>query len=330
MIADIVLGFAWGDEAKSKVCSSLIKENKYNRTMRFNGSSNAGHTFYLNEQKIITHIVPTGAVFNIRSIIGPGCVINEADFWKEIDHLKQFNHDILNYVKIAHNAHIVQDRHKEEEVGETAIGTTKMGVGPAYRDKYARTGIRAESIDSFKGLLIDVYDEFYKSKEPITLLAEGAQALGLDIDWGTHYPFVTSSHCGVGSLINNGVPHKAIRKVVGVTKCYDTYVGTRAFQNILDPVLDKLADEGQEYGATTGRRRKTNYLNVDLLVRSAQMSCATDIIINKIDVLRKVNVWKVLKGNSILDLGSELSFVNYIRDLLPEIKFVFSNNPYTI
>lgn len=73
---------------------------------------------------------------------------------------------------------------------------------------------------------MDMYEEFYNSNMQPVILAEGAQSFNLDIDWGD-YPYVTSSHCGIGGLLNNGFSHKHVRNVYGVVKAYDTYVGAK-------------------------------------------------------------------------------------------------------
>jgi adenylosuccinate synthase len=334
MKADVVLGFVFGDEGKAKVVHDLLKTNDYTHTLRFNGGENAGHTIYINDEKVISHMVPTGAISGIKSIIGPGCALNVESFFAEMDRLAQYNPNIHDCVKIAYNCHIVTGNHLEEELKETKIGTTRKGIGPAYRDKHARTGLRAEDVDALKPYLIDPYAEFYQTKvkkkdrKNIRVLCEGAQALWLDIDWGD-YPYCTSSHCGVGAVMNNGVSHKSINKVYGVGKCYETYVGSKVFQT-KDPILTKLGDAGNEYGATTGRRRQVNYFNMDRMRQSCKMSGADTLILNKLDVLQKVDVWKVIENDNLFDLGNEAAFKRYIREAFKDVKVIFSTSPYHI
>lgn len=330
MITDVIIGGSLGDEGKGKVCAYLSSSGRYSHILRYNGGGNAGHSIYKQGQKVVTHIVPTGAVYGVRSIIGPGCVVSEASFFKELEELSKVNPSISKCVKIARNAHIVQDKHKLEEASESKIGTTKQGIGPAYRDKYARVGLRAEEVPSLKDYLVDMYDEFFVNHKDATILCEGAQAFGLDIDWGD-YPYVTSSHCGVGAVVNNGIPYKTIRDVIAVIKAYDTYVGTKAFQNPMDPMLDKLGDLGMEYGATTGRRRQCHYLDVDKMKKMAVMNGVTQLIVNKVDILQQAGCWKVRVNNQVQDLGSEAAFCDFIRASVPEIKsVVFSYNAETV
>lgn len=321
--------FFFGDEGKSKVVASLVKREGYTHVLRFNGSSNAGHTWYFNGKKIISHMIPTGIPYGITGVIGPGCVLNVEDFFKELNELEEISPGCSSRVKVAYNTHIVTQSHRSEEVSETKIGTTRKGVGPAYRDKHARTGIRAESIPELKPFLTDTLEEF--SNPEVKVLAEGAQAIGLDIDWSPQYPYCTSSNCGIGAVINNGVRLKSIRDVYGVVKAYNTYVGSVDFQDKTDPILDVIGDIGMEYGATTGRRRKVAYFDTNMYIRGCDMNSVNKVIVNKMDVLQKANVWRVIDKNSkILDLESEQSFKDYVCRLLPEVEVTFSYSPEDI
>src|SRR6185369_14305568 len=98
------------------------------------------------------------------------------------------------------------------------------------------------------------------------LLFEGGQGFNLDINFG-EAPYTTSSHTTVAGALLNGIPHTAIDKVYGVCKSYDTYVGAKKFEPD-DPVFSKLREAGQEYGATTGRPRQCNFLNVTALQKA--------------------------------------------------------------
>ena len=158
---------------------------------------------------------------------------------------------------------------KEEDGKDTKIGTTKRGNGPAYRDKFGRTGIRAKDIPELRPYLIDIYEELHQRYDNPVILFEGAQGFGLDIDWGD-YPYVTSSHCTVGSAILNGVPPSAIRDVWGVAKIYETYVGAKNFEG-KDPIFEDIREIGQEYGSTTGRARQINWLDFDMLKMAARI-----------------------------------------------------------
>ena len=144
--ADVVVDLQYGDCGKGKVVHSLLRDGDYTHCVRFNGGCNAGHTIFHDGKKHITHHIPAGVFYGIKSIIGPGCVVNIDYLMDEIEELEQNGVDVKSNLRIASNAHIIGRHHIEEEEEEHKIGTTKRGNGPAYRDKYARIGKRAKSI----------------------------------------------------------------------------------------------------------------------------------------------------------------------------------------
>ena len=311
---DVIIGLQYGDEAKGKITHRLAKNN-YKGVFRFNGGGNAGHTIYHEGEKYVTHLIPCGVFYGKLSIIGNGCVLNVEAFFKELEYLKK-NFD-TSLVKIATNTHILTDAHKEEDSKDISIGTTRTGNGPCYRDKYNRKGIRAEQISELKPYLIQMED--LPSGD---YLAEGAQAFGLDIDWGD-YPYVTSSHCGIGSVLLNGFNHKQIRKVYGVMKAYSTYVGMKSFEPS-DDVFKLIREKGKEYGATTGRPRQCNWLDLDLVKRAINMNGVDVIYMNKMDILREINIWNVIVQNKIVNLGTEDNFQNFVTEALGTVEFEYS------
>lgn len=312
----VVEGLQNGDEGKSAVIYELHKNTEYTHSIKVGGGSNRGGTIYHNGIKYIAQQIPIGVFFNKPSIIGPGCVLNIDKLFKEIKALESLGLNVANKILIANNVHIVTDRHIAEESNETTVGTTKQGIGPCYRDKYSRTGIRAESIPELKPYLIDMYDYFYNSEDSINLLCECAQGFNLDIDHG-NYPYVTSSQTTVAGALQNGFPWNKIHKVYGCAKAYDTYVGSMKFQP-LDTIFDELCDEGQERGCVTGRRRQCNWLNISSLIKAIHMNGVTHLIISKLDVLRELNnkhnnqYWNLLQ-NGLLNFRNEAEFKTIIE-----------------
>ena len=302
MIADVVLGLQHGDEAKGKVTHQLCAKGNYTHVIRFNGGCNAGHTIYHEGKKFVTHHIPAGVFYGVESIIGPGCVIDPKPFFKEIEELEEAGIPASTLVSVAKNAHVITDAHKDEDGKDTKIGTTKSGNGPAYRDKYDRKGIRAQDTPCLKDFIIDIYEELY-SKPDVEILFEGAQGFGLDIDHGD-YPYVTSSHCTTAAALLNGVPPQAVRNVWGVAKIYETYVGAKRFQPD-DNVFDTIQKVGEEYGATTGRVRQCNWMNLNTLKKAVRMNGVTDLVLNKMDVLRSVGQWKVYNNDKLLEFKNE-------------------------
>lgn len=336
MITDIVIGLSYGDEGKGKVTHHLLKSGEYTHCLRFNGGCNAGHTIYHNGKKFVTHHIPAGVFFGVKSIIGAGCVVNLEQFYSEIKMLEDAGIPTSGVVYIAKNAHIITDAHLEEDATDTAIGTTKRGNGPAYRDKYNRRGTRAADVPRLRksSYLIDLHRELYEKDVSPVVLCEGAQGFGLDIDWGD-YPFVTSSHCTTGGALLNGIPPQSVRKVYGVTKAYDTYVGAKDFHG-KGRAFDLIQQLGNEFGATTGRPRQCNWLNVKDLKKAIQVNGVTDLIVNKVDILRTANKWNLrsYKNDSIfIQLGSEVGWKKYLTSYLADdtqINIIFSESPERI
>lgn len=118
------------------------------------------------------------------------------------------------------------------------------------------------------------------------ILVEGANALMLDIDFGT-YPFVTSSNTGIGGVITGlGIPPRAIDKTYGVVKAYTTRVGEGPFPTEqLNKSGDKLQSIGAEFGVTTGRKRRCGWLDLVILKYSTLINGYTSLNITKLDVL---------------------------------------------
>ena len=325
MITDIVIGLQHGDEGKGKVTHHLLKSGEYTHCIRFNGGCNAGHTIYHEGTKFITHHIPAGVFFGIPSIIGPGCVLNVDKLMEEIDILSRGGINLKDNLKVASNVHIITDAHVEEDSKDEKIGTTKSGNGPAYRDKYARTGVRASDIDFLKPFLVDVYEELHNSDVEPVILMEGAQGFWLDPDWGD-YPYVTSSHCGVAAALLNGVNPRSLRNVWGIAKIYETYVGKKQFQPN-NPIFSHIQQAGAEFGATTGRVRQCNWLNMQQLNQAILMNGVNKLIFNKMDVLREVGRWGV--NNPNISFKNEETVRTYLRDTVPSCvdEIFFSDSP---
>lgn len=316
--ADVVLGLSYGDEGKGKITHILSSKNKYDFCLRVAGGANAGHTIYHNGVKFVTHIIPSGVFYGIPGIIGSGCVLNVKQFFDEVSELKNAGIDLTNKLFIAENCHIVQDKHLQEEANETKVGTTKRGIGPAYRDKYAREGLRAKDIPELKPYIVDLYSLFYDNDNELNLLCEGAQGFNLDIDWGD-YPYVTSSHTTIAGVIQNGITPFKVRSVYGIIKAYDTYVGAKRFEekdSSDSAIFQKMRDLGNEYGATTGRPRQCNWLDLDKAIKATRMNGVTYVCMNKMDILDQIGVYKYIHNGEVVECSSKDEFLTNIKNLL--------------
>lgn len=118
------------------------------------------------------------------------------------------------------------------------------------------------------------------------ILYEGAQGVMLDIDFGT-YPFVTSSNTTIGGVYTGAyIPQAKLNRVIGITKAYTTRVGEGAFPSELKNDLGALIQtNGNEVGATTGRKRRCGWLDLAQLKYAVKVSGLTEIALTKIDIL---------------------------------------------
>jgi adenylosuccinate synthase len=167
--------------------------------------------------------------------------------------------------------------------------------------------------------------------------AEGAQAYGLDIDFGT-YPYVTSSVTNVGGVCQGlGVSPKRIGDIYGIAKAYCTRVGNGPFETeLFDEMGDKICDAGSEYGSTTGRKRRCGWLNLDELKEAIMVTGTEKLIITKVDALEGFEEVKVLnKGKYVTFTGWETSkdnvevdyFIGEVSDMLGTEIYAVSYGP---
>lgn len=308
LYADVIVDLQYGDTGKGKIAHALANSGEYDMVLRYNGGSNAGHTVYHNGKKVVTHQVPVGVLYGKISVIGPGCVVNIEKLAKEIQELRDAGFATGGLILVDYRAHVVTSEHLAEDGSDEKIGTTRQGIGPAYRDKYGRVGVRmmdaVEFIEGMSFQVVDIYKLLHQDERQYRVLCEGAQGFNLDIDWGD-YPYVTSSHCTAGSACLNGIPPKKIRKVIGIMKAYETYVGNKThFTDTENPVFKAIQDAGNEFGATTGRPRKVRWVDIAGVSKAIDINGVTDVYINKIDVLETVGKFAVTLGKAPIENGN--------------------------
>ncbi len=163
-----IIGLQWGDEGKGKIVDYFSKD--YKVIVRFQGGPNAGHTVYVNNRKYIFHQLPSGLIWgNKKGIISSGVVLDLEILKKEIEQIKDIDFKLI----IDYRTNVILPYHKlEDELEEKAggIGSTKKGISQAYRDKFARIGIRIFDIldeNRLRNALIKNYEfnkYFLKSK----------------------------------------------------------------------------------------------------------------------------------------------------------------------
>lgn len=151
MKADVILGLQWGDEGKGKIVDYLASH--YQVVARFQGGPNAGHTLQFDNIKHVLHQVPSG-IFrpDIKNIIGNGVVLDPVVFRREIDGLKQYGIEPFYNLYLSKRTQLILPTHRlldaayEHSAGHQRIGSTLRGIGPAYQDKIARSGVRVGDI----------------------------------------------------------------------------------------------------------------------------------------------------------------------------------------
>ncbi|MAW61223.1 MAG: adenylosuccinate synthase [Planctomycetes bacterium] len=151
MSSTAVIGLQWGDEGKGKVIDGLASDADV--VARYAGGNNAGHTVIVGEEKYVLHLIPGGILHEGKiNLIGRGVVVNPAALLEEMDGLVARGVPIEERLRIDGRAHVILPYHQQldglAEVwrGEGRIGTTGRGIGPAYADKVARTGIRVADL----------------------------------------------------------------------------------------------------------------------------------------------------------------------------------------
>ena len=340
MPLDVIIGAQWGDEGKGRITDLLAAEADI--VARYSGGDNAGHTITVGEQIFKLHLIPSGIVHpHTTCLLGSGMVVNPAILLEEIDHLESLGVDVSpNRLKLSSAAHVLTPAHIALDAAEETrrsgemLGTTRRGIGPAYKDKAARSGLRlgamrqpeefasqvkehmqaaGEVLERIYALdspdldeVAGTYCEYAKRLRPYltdvgghvaqsledgkTVLAEGAQGTLLDLDHGT-YPFVTSSYPTTpGALLGLGVGPKHLRRIIGVTKAFQTRVGSGPFPTeVFEETAERLRGTGEnpwdEYGTTTGRPRRVGWLDGVLLRYAVRVNGFTELALTKLDIL---------------------------------------------
>ena len=152
-----ILGGQWGDEGKGKIVDFVAEHADV--TARFSGGNNAGHTVMNPQGTFKLHLVPSGIFWPEGiAVVGNGVVIDPGALLKEVDELKERGVDLDGKLLVSDRSHLVMPYHvkldelAEKARGNQAIGTTGKGIGPAYIDKAARTGIRAADLLDLEAL----------------------------------------------------------------------------------------------------------------------------------------------------------------------------------
>lgn len=347
-MVDVILGLQWGDEGKGKIADFLTPQ--YDIVARFQGGPNAGHSLEFEGKKFVLNTIPSG-IFRkgILNIIGNGVVVDPIRLQAEIDRIKDECPDYPERLLVSKKAHLILPTHRildaasEAAKGDAKIGSTLRGIGPTYRDKTGRSGLRigdtleADFMERYRQTVdmhltqiaslgytqfnlqeeetafftalealkkLQLVNSEYLINEAIQqgkkILAEGAQGSMLDVEFGS-YPFVTSSTTLAGGVCSGlGVAPKHIRKVYGIFKAYCTRVGSGPFPTELnDDMGELLRKKGHEFGATTGRPRRTGWLDMVALKYTCMLNGVDELIMMKSDVMCDITEVKAATSYTI-------------------------------
>ncbi len=143
----VVLGAQWGDEGKGKIVDVLSE--RFSAVARYAGGHNAGHTVIHGDQRFVLQLIPCGILRKgCKSVIGNGVVLDPIAFLKEVAKLRDLGIDVDGQLHVSNRAQVILPYHRmielaaESAPGRQKIGTTSRGIGPAYEDKMARSGLR--------------------------------------------------------------------------------------------------------------------------------------------------------------------------------------------
>ena len=143
----VVLGAQWGDEGKGKIVDVLSE--RFTAVARYAGGHNAGHTVIVGDHRFVLQLIPCGVLRpGCRGVIGNGVVLDPIAFLKEVAKLRELGVGIDGSLFVSKRAQVILPYHRmielaaESAPGRKKIGTTSRGIGPAYEDKMARSGLR--------------------------------------------------------------------------------------------------------------------------------------------------------------------------------------------
>ena len=346
----VVIGAQWGDEGKGKIVDYLAEDAKY--VVRYAGGPNAGHTIVVDGKQYALHQVPSGILYNDKKVfLGSGMVIDAEAFFNELQMLKENGINWEGRVFISDRAHLTLPGYREMDKSRDAarkrpIGTTGRGIGTTYSMKSERDGIRVADLDwdekwndlddADKKFLEQYKDQLISMRVNIAakmfeyrnenILFEGAQGAMLDIDSGT-YPYVSSGASGsYGAASGAGIGPKALDKIYGVFKAYETRVGNGPMPSEFNAetegeLCDYVRKTGNEFGVTTGRPRRCGYLDLVALRYACHVNSIDKLVLTHLDIYDDMNEIEAcvaydIDGQIVTDFPASIPDLNKAKPVL--------------
>jgi len=334
-----VIGLQWGDEGKGKIVDFLSED--FDLVTRYQGGNNAGHTVIVEDVTYKLNLIPSGVIRGKFCFLGQGIVLDPEHFMNEF---KKISEKINNpQIFLSSNIPLILHYHKQldkinESIlsGESKIGTTAKGIGPAYQDKVGRKSVKLYELENYEHLKdkLHTIKKFYDPiliafdekpidiDETIIILSNFFQeiknlivdnnfikqnfmkkkilfegAQGALLDLDHgSYPFVTSSNT-ISSNIVIGSGLQVNYETLGIFKAYATRVGNGPFPSeLFDSVGDYIAEKGVEFGTVTKRKRRCGWLDLVSLKYSCEINRVKELCITKVDVLNDLKEIKVCKS----------------------------------
>ncbi len=260
----VIVGAQWGDEGKGKIVDVLTQT--FSVVARYAGGHNAGHTVIIGGKKFVLQLIGTTS----RGI-GP-------TYEDKMGRRGLRVADLLDNTLL--RTHIENACREKNMIGHALFNSDPLDADKMFKE-YSEAAQKIAPFVCDTALLLNQAIAAGKS-----VVFEGAQGTMLDIDHGT-YPFVTSSSATSGGAVTGtGVPPTSIDTVIGITKAYCTRVGGGPFPTeLLDEQGEDLRKRGNEFGAVTGRPRRTGWLDLPLLRYAGMINGIAWLVVTKLDVL---------------------------------------------
>ncbi len=350
----VVMGAQWGDEGKGKIVDYLAQEAKY--VVRFAGGANAGHTIVVDGKKYALHQVPSGILYPDKSVfLGSGMVVDPEALFKELQMLSDNGISWEGRVFISDRAHIVLPGYRQMDKDRDAarkrpIGTTGRGIGTTYSQKSERDGIRLADLDwkdktddldqadrdflapytdRLLAMRVDIAAKMWEYRRE-NILFEGAQGAMLDLDSGT-YPYVSSgASCAAGASSGSGIGPRAIDKVLGVFKAYETRVGNGPMPTEFNTTNESelcnyVRKTGNEFGVTTGRPRRCGYLDLVALRYACHVNSIDSLVLTHLDIYDDMDEIEAcvaydINGKIVTDFPANIPDLNAAKPVLEKFQ----------